>query len=58
MKVAPALNRFLYQTPQKYETALDDVHVCGVFLKIDTETGKTLEIEKFIFPEFDKTAKS
>jgi metallophosphoesterase (TIGR00282 family) len=55
MKVAPAINRFLYQTPQKYETAIEDVHICGVFLKIDTDTGRTVEIEKFTFPEFDKT---
>ncbi|MDP4115782.1 MAG: TIGR00282 family metallophosphoesterase [Bacteroidota bacterium] len=55
MKVTPALNRFLYQTPQKYETAEEDVHLCGVFLKIDTDTGNALEIEKIMFPEFNKT---
>lgn len=58
MKIAPALNRFLYQTPQKYETAQDDVHMCGVSLKIDTETGKALEIERFTFPEFERTVGS
>ena len=54
MKTQAALNRFLYQTPQKYEAAQDDVHLCGIFLKIDTETGKALEIERIIFPEFNK----
>ena len=25
---------------------------CGVFFKIDIETGKAVEIERIIFPEF------
>lgn len=54
MKVQAALNRFLYQTPQKYEAAKNDVHLCGVFLKIDSETGKTKLIERINFPEFTK----
>jgi metallophosphoesterase (TIGR00282 family) len=54
MKTVAAINRFLYQTPQKYETAQNDVHICGMFFKIDTETGKTIEIEKILFPEFVK----
>jgi calcineurin-like phosphoesterase len=52
MKIQAAVNRFLYQTPQKYETAENDNHLCGVFLKVDTETGRTIEIEKILFPEF------
>ncbi|MEJ2506828.1 MAG: TIGR00282 family metallophosphoesterase [Ignavibacteriaceae bacterium] len=54
MKAQAALNRFLFQTPQKYETASDNIHLCGVFLKVDTETGKALLIERIFFPEFDK----
>ncbi len=54
MKTQAALNRFLFQTPQKYETAVDDVHLCGMFFKIDTESGKTLEIERILFPDFIK----
>ncbi len=54
MKTAAAINRFLYQTPQKYETAQNDVHLCGMFFKIDTENGKTLELERILFPEFIK----
>jgi 2',3'-cyclic-nucleotide 2'-phosphodiesterase len=54
MKTQAALNRFLYQTPQKYETAENDIHLCGVFIKADSETGKALEIERIIFPEFIK----
>ncbi|HZW39307.1 MAG TPA: TIGR00282 family metallophosphoesterase [Ignavibacteriaceae bacterium] len=55
MKTQAALNRFLYQTPQKYETAENDVHLCAVYLKIDEKTGKTLEIERILFPDFPKT---
>lgn len=54
MKIQAALNRFLYQTPQKYEAAKNNVHLCGVFLKIDSETGKARSIERINFPEFTK----
>ena len=54
MKTSAAVNRFLFATPQKYETAKDNVHLTGMFFKIDTETGKTLELERIFFPEFDK----
>ncbi|MBU1100972.1 MAG: TIGR00282 family metallophosphoesterase [Bacteroidetes bacterium] len=54
MKTEAAINRFIYQTPQKYITATDQMHLCGVFLKVDTETGATVEIERIILPEFDK----
>jgi hypothetical protein len=52
MKTTAAINRFIYQTPQKYETAENDVHICGFFLRVDPETGKTLELERILFPEF------
>jgi len=56
MKKTAAINRFLYQTPQKYETAQDDIHICGLFLKVDADSGKTTELEKILFPEFVKKA--
>lgn len=56
MKTEAAINRFIYQTPQKYQTAENDVHLCGVFFKIDSETGKTLEVERIILPEFNRSA--
>ncbi len=55
MKTAAALNRIIYQTPQKYETAENDVHLCGMFFKIDTETRKTIELERILFPDFTKS---
>jgi metallophosphoesterase (TIGR00282 family) len=55
MKTQAAINRFLYQTPQKYETAKDEVHLSAVFFKIDIETGKTISIDRIFFPDFIKT---
>ena len=52
MKSQAAINRFIYQTPQKYETAENDVHLSAVFFKIDTDTSKTVEIERITFPDF------
>lgn len=54
MKVQAAINRFLFQTPQKYEAAKDDSHLCAVFLKVDVDSGRTIEIERILFPEFVK----
>lgn len=53
MKKEPALNRFLYQTPQKYQTAEDDIHFAAVIISIDTETGKAKKIRRIFFPEFE-----
>ncbi|MEI7812705.1 MAG: TIGR00282 family metallophosphoesterase [Ignavibacteria bacterium] len=52
MKTDAAINRFIYQTPQKYQTAENDVHLCGMCIKVDTETGCTIEIERIFMPEF------
>ena len=54
MKTDAAINRFLFQTPQKYQTAKDECHLCGIFAKIDTATGKTTYIERILLPEFNR----
>jgi hypothetical protein len=54
MKTQAAINRFIYQTPQKYETAENDVHLSGIYFKIDTDSGKTIELERILFPDFTK----
>ena len=46
-----AISRFLLQTPYKYEIACEDLRMCGVFLQIDSLTGKTVKIESFMYPE-------
>ncbi len=48
-----AIKRFIMQTPHKYEIANNDVHMCGVFLKVEAATGKTIHIESFVYPEFN-----
>lgn len=57
MKTDAAINRFLFQTPQKYLTATGSPHLCGVFARVDTETGNTIEIERILFPEFERNSK-
>ena len=47
-----AIKRFLHQTPYKYEMGSHDVRLAGVYVKADTETGKALEFESFMFPAF------
>lgn len=54
MKTEAAINRFLYQTPQKYQTATEGVHLSAIFAKVDDNTGKTLVIERIFIPEFEK----
>lgn len=58
MKKEAAINRFLYQTPQKYQTAENEVHLAAVLLKVDTETGKTNSIERIFMPEFERSINS
>ena len=54
MRIDVAVKRLLYQTPFKYEMAQDGIRVAGVCLTVDAETGETLEIERFMFPEFER----
>jgi metallophosphoesterase (TIGR00282 family) len=51
-----ALNRHLYQTAHKYESATNDNKICGVTVDIDEESGRALKINNFIFPEFKNSA--
>jgi 2',3'-cyclic-nucleotide 2'-phosphodiesterase len=52
LKKEIAIRRFLHQTPYKYEMASFDVRLAGVYVKVDYETGKALEIQSFMFPAF------
>ncbi len=52
MKKEQALARFIKQTPHKYEVASHDVHLCGVAIEVEVETGKAVKIEQIIFPKF------
>ncbi|MBN2789335.1 MAG: TIGR00282 family metallophosphoesterase [Candidatus Delongbacteria bacterium] len=46
MKTEVALNRFKYQTPFRYEVASDDLRLNGVFITVDSESGKSTYIER------------
>lgn len=52
MKKEPAINRFLYKTPYKYETAEGDVRLCAVLLRLDRTSGKALAIKPITVPSF------
>ncbi|MDG5765893.1 TIGR00282 family metallophosphoesterase [Balneolales bacterium ANBcel1] len=52
-----AVKRFLLQTPHKYKMANGDNRICGLFTKIDPESGSCIHIEPIIFPAFE-TGKS
>jgi len=50
LKTEIALQRMLLQTAHKYESAETNPKVCGVFLEVDYETGKTISIERIMTP--------
>jgi 2',3'-cyclic-nucleotide 2'-phosphodiesterase len=52
MKKEIALRRFIHQTPYKYELASHDIRLCGIYLQVNAETGKTVKTEQIIFPAF------
>ena len=52
MKKDLAIKRFLTQTPHKYETASNDVRLCGVIAEVETATGRCVRFEQLIYPKF------
>lgn len=52
MKKEIAIKRFMTQTPHKYETASNDVRLCGVVAEVEIESGKCLKFEQVLFPAF------
>jgi 2',3'-cyclic-nucleotide 2'-phosphodiesterase len=53
MKKEIAIRRFIQQTPNKYETASHDARFCGVFVRVNAETGTAVKFEQIIFPSFN-----
>lgn len=45
-----AIERFLTQIPNKFETANEDVRLQGVMVSIDATTGRSIAIERFDLP--------
>ncbi len=52
-----SLKRILYSIPVRLQPAKDDVHICGVLLDLDTDTGKAIAIQRINqpIPEEPKT---
>jgi 2',3'-cyclic-nucleotide 2'-phosphodiesterase len=45
-----ALERFLYQTPNRLEPATGNLRICGVVIEIEESTGRALSIERINLP--------
>ncbi len=52
MKIQPAVNRFLYMTPFKYESAEGDPRLCGAIVTVADDSGRALGISQVIEPPF------
>jgi len=54
MDIQTSINRFLYQTPQKYKTGEGSPRMNGIVFHIDTDTAKTIKLEPFTYPAFER----
>ncbi len=52
MKKDLAIRRLTLGTPHKYEVASHDVRMAGVYIQADSESGRALQMESFVFPVF------
>ncbi len=48
-----AIRRFTRQTPFKFEMATGDMHIAGVHIGIDMNSGRAVAIDPFIYPELN-----
>ena len=51
MKKEVAIERFMRQTPRRYQIAEENLHLCGVVISVDTATGKATDIQRVQFPK-------
>ena len=51
MKKEVAIKRFMRQIPIRFEPAESDVHFSGLLIKIDSQTGKAVSIERLFLPQ-------
>jgi metallophosphoesterase (TIGR00282 family) len=51
MDVKTALDRFLLQTPQKYQLAEGRIALCGIHAELDIATGKCLRLQRIRIEE-------
>ncbi|MBK7141080.1 MAG: TIGR00282 family metallophosphoesterase [bacterium] len=50
MEKGPSLGRFLTGMPKRFSTASGDVRISGVVIKVDPESGRAEDIERFCLP--------
>ena len=50
LKTNIAIHRFLYGTPRQYEVASENLHLNGVVVSVNTETGRAEMIERIQLP--------
>jgi|UniRef100_A0A7C6EBK8 metallophosphoesterase (TIGR00282 family) len=50
MRTDLSLKRMLYSIPVRLQPAKEDVHICGVTVDLDTETGKATKIQRIDVP--------
>jgi len=48
MEKEPSLQRFITGMPKRFTTATGDVRLAGVLIKVDSESGKAISIERII----------
>lgn len=52
MKKESSLKRFIFATPQKHETAEGDVRLAATVVSINTDTGKSVSVQRLMIPDF------
>lgn len=50
LKKEVAIQRFVQQTPRRYEAATDNLHFCGLVVSVDGETGHATNVERLQLP--------
>lgn len=50
LKKEIAIERFLLQTPVRYQPAEDNIKFCGAVISIDSSSGKATEIKRLMIP--------
>ncbi|MGC8858607.1 MAG: TIGR00282 family metallophosphoesterase [Ignavibacteria bacterium] len=50
LEKSTSIRKFIYGTPQQHQVAENDTHIAGVILTIDSESGKSLKIDRFFHP--------
>lgn len=50
LKKEIAIQRFVQQTPRRYEGATDNLHFCGLVVSVDAESGHATQVQRLQLP--------